>query len=97
MNTFFQRLLKNRSHKHAIDYIAEANSGISAVALLPQLYELLRGGTTRGLSSLSFFLIMLNSVIWLIYGIHRKTPPLIISSTFNATISLGILIMIFLT
>lgn len=90
----FQRLLKNGRHKHFIDYVAEANSGISAIALFPQLFSLLGGQSSEGLSPLSFSLIAFNSVIWLIYGIHRKTPPLIISSSFNALASMGILVLI---
>lgn len=90
----FQRLFRNRRHAHFIDYLAEINSGISAVALFPQVFSLLSGHASDGLSPLSFFLIALNSMIWFVYGVHRKTPPLIISSSLNAMASIGILILI---
>jgi len=96
MRSLFHRLLDNGRHKHFIDYLAEVNSGVSAIALFPQLFSLIGGQPSVGLSPLSFFLIALNSVVWLIYGIHRRTPPLIISSSFNALASIGILTMIFI-
>jgi len=90
----FDRYLKNKRHTHFIDYLAQANSVISAIALFPQLFGLLRGRTPEGLSVLSFILIASNSCVWLIYGVHRRTPPLIISSAFNAIASIGILTLI---
>jgi uncharacterized protein with PQ loop repeat len=96
MHAIFHRLFNNGRHKHFIDYLAEVNSGISAIALFPQLFALWGGQTSQGLSPLSFFLIAFNSVIWFIYGIHRKSPPLIISSSFNTLVSIGILGMIYI-
>lgn len=94
MLSVFHRLFNNGKHKHRIDYIAEVNSGVSAFALFPQLLAVFNGQATTGLSSLSFFLITMNSVVWFIYGVHRRIPPLIISSSLNATASVGILYMI---
>lgn len=96
MRSLFHRLFDNGRHKHPVDYLAEVNSGISAIALFPQLFALLGGQAATGLSSLSFFLIALNSCVWLVYGIHRRMPPLIISSTCNALASIGILTVIFI-
>lgn len=90
----FDRYLKNKRHTHFIDYLAQANSVVSAIALFPQLFSLLRGRTPEGLSISSFVLIASNSCVWLIYGIHRRTPPLIISSVSNAIASLAILAII---
>lgn len=87
------RLLGNGKHKHFIDYFAEINSIISALALFPQFIELLSGKSSAGISKLSFFLIALNSIVWLMYGIHRRAPPLIISSTLNGLASTGILLL----
>lgn len=95
MHSVFHRLFNNGKHGHFVDYVAGVNSGISSIALVPQLFTLLRGQTAAGLSSLSFSLIALNSCVWLIYGIHRRTPPLIVSATCNALISIGILTIIF--
>jgi uncharacterized protein with PQ loop repeat len=83
-------------HRHFIDYLADANSAISALALFPQLFTALREQTVGGLSPTSFFLIALNSGIWLAYGIHRRMPPLVISSSLNALASIGILAAMYL-
>lgn len=96
MRSLFQRLFNNGRHKHFVDYLAEVNSVISAIALFPQLFALLGGRSAVGLSSLSFFLIALNSCVWLVYGIHRRTPPLIISSVCNSLASTGILTVMLL-
>jgi uncharacterized protein with PQ loop repeat len=95
MLAFLRRLLANSDHHHFVDYLAGINSGISALALFPQFFELLESRSAAGLSVTSFFLIALNSVIWFIYAVHRRTPPLVISSTFNIVASVGILVLIY--
>lgn len=87
-------IFTDAQHHHVIDYLANINSGISAIALFPQLYTTIIDQTTIGLSGVSFFLIALNSLIWVIYGIHRHTPPLIVSSSFNFLASVTILAFI---
>ncbi len=89
------RLLNNVRHHHFIDRLAGVNSVISAVALFPQLFTLLRGQAPDGLSPTSFSLIALNSCIWLAYGIHRRAPPLVVSSTLNGLAASGIVLLIF--
>ncbi|MBI5654270.1 hypothetical protein HZC53_01250 [Candidatus Uhrbacteria bacterium] len=96
MLSYFHRLFDNGKHRHFIDYLAEVNSCISAIALFPQLFTLVCGGTSSGLSPFTFILISSTSCIWLAYGIHRHSPPLVISSSLNAFASLGILVMIFI-
>ncbi|MCW1892072.1 MAG: PQ-loop repeat-containing protein [Candidatus Uhrbacteria bacterium] len=97
IDKMFKNLLETFAdvqHHHFIDYLANINSGISAVALFPQLYTTIIDQSTDGLSGISFFLIAFNSIIWVIYGIHRHTPALIISSTLNVIASVTILAFI---
>lgn len=96
MRSSLKDVLTNAKHKHPLDHLANVNSGISAIALYPQLADLLNGKSSTGLSPLSFILIAASSSIWFLYGIHRRTPPLIISSFFNGAAAFGIVIMIFL-
>lgn len=95
MSFHLLRFLKNARHKHFIDYLADVNSGISAIALFPQLFALASGKPSTGLSPLTFFLIAGNSIIWLAYGAHRRIPPLIVSSSLNTLAAIGILFFIF--
>ncbi len=72
-------------HNHLIDTLALANALLSGITLYPQLFILIRSEVDiQSVSVLSFALIVLNSLIWLWYGVHRKTYPLIISSSLNA-------------
>jgi uncharacterized protein with PQ loop repeat len=95
MFPFFHRLMNNDEHHHTIDYLADANSVISAIALYPQLFALLRNSDHAGVSSVSFILIAINSCIWFVYGVHRHAPPLVISSFANALAAFGILALLF--
>jgi uncharacterized protein with PQ loop repeat len=83
-------------HNHWIDKLALGNAFLSGVTLYPQLFLLLTAGadTTDSISRLSFILIVSNSLIWLWYGVHRKTYPLIISSTLNAFAAAAILLIL---
>jgi uncharacterized protein with PQ loop repeat len=88
---FLQRIFNNDDHHHFIDHLAVLNSGISAVALYPQLFSLMQSRNPSGLSPVSFFLIAINSCVWMAYGVHRHAPPLVVSSAANALAAFGIL------
>ncbi len=86
---------QNVVHNHWIDKLALLNAVLSGVTLYPQLYILLVSEIdSASISVLSFALILSNSIIWLWYGVHRKTYPLIISSALNAIASGGILMLL---
>lgn len=70
-------------HNHLIDKAAFANGLISGVALYPQVFAVLSYGSAAGISSTSFVLIFLNSVVWLIYALHRRLISLAIASALN--------------
>lgn len=85
----------SKNHNHLVDKLALANAILSGITLYPQFFLLLVSEVrTEGFSELSFALIASNSLIWLWYGIHRKTTPLIISSALNVISSIGILVLL---
>ncbi len=85
----------NVIHNHWIDKLALLNAVLSGVTLYPQLYLLLVTEiNSESISVLSFALILSNSIIWLWYGVHRGTYPLIISSALNAIAAGAILILL---
>lgn len=92
----FHPLVDHPEHRHFIDYLAAGNSILSAIALFPQLFSLLFNQASHDVSVPTFLLIALNSLIWLIYGLHRKTMPLVVSSTLNAAASISILLLLYL-
>lgn len=79
-------------HQHFIDRLAFANSFVSGVALYPQAWAVLSTGSAAGLSATTFFLVFLNSVVWVLYAIHRDLLSLLIASLLNAFAS-GILVI----
>lgn len=70
-------------HTHFIDRLAMANGLISGLALYPQLFMALIGGTDN-LSGATYFLILVNSVVWALYALHRGLVSLLLASLLNA-------------
>lgn len=79
-------------HHHFIDKLAFANGIISGIALYPQVWKLFVSGSTAGISLVSFSIIFLNSLVWLMYAVHRELVSLAIASILN-TVASGILTM----
>ncbi|MDB5254505.1 MAG: hypothetical protein JWL80_571 [Parcubacteria group bacterium] len=83
------------SHHHIIDKLAVVVAVLSAVALYPQLYSLLKYGDGKEtLSAVSFGLIFVNNIVWTWYGYHRKMLPITLSSIITCIASGWILLLI---
>lgn len=78
-------------HKHVIDKLAFLNSIVSGVALYPQVWIVFANQSVAGVSFLTFLVIFLNSVVWLLYAAHRGLLSLAIASFLNGLAS-GILL-----
>lgn len=83
-------------HNHVIDKLAFVNSLISGLALYPQVWFVLKTGSIANISLLTFTVILLNSVIWVMYAVHRGLLSLGIASLLNAIASGILIIVIFL-
>lgn len=79
------------SHKHLIDRLAFFAGIVSGIALIPQVWLTLSTGTTAGVSFLTFFIIAVNSLVWLLYALHRGLIALGISSLLNFLTSLAMI------
>ncbi len=75
-------------HHHFIDRLALLNGFVSGVALYPQVWAVLSSGSTAGVSLPTFLLILLNSIVWLLYALHRGLISLGIASVFNILASI---------
>jgi uncharacterized protein with PQ loop repeat len=82
-------------HRHLIDRLAFANGIISGIALYPQVWNVVTTGTVSGISAVTYLLILVNSLIWILYAIHRGLLSLGIASLLNAVAS-SILLMVML-
>lgn len=82
-------------HHHLIDKVATLNAVIGSLALYPQLYGLIKETASRvNISKISFCLILSSSVVWFLYGLHRRNIPLIVSSALTFIAAAGILLLI---
>jgi len=70
-------------HHHLIDKLAFFNGIISGVALYPQVWAVLHGGDSENLSVSTFILILINSIVWVLYALHRRLISLAIASLLN--------------
>lgn len=75
-------------HHHLIDRLALANGFVSGVALYPQVWTVFSSGSTTGVSLPTFLLILLNSIVWLLYALHRGLISLGIASVLNILASI---------
>jgi len=80
-------------HNHLIDKLAVLNGLISGIALYPQVYEVLVNGTSNPFLGITLFLIFLNNLVWLIYGIHRLLISLMLAASLNMIASIILLVI----
>jgi uncharacterized protein with PQ loop repeat len=77
-------------HHHFIDRLALINSIIAGVALFPQVWVTYATGSIAGISPLTFFIILLNNIVWLLYGIHRSLLSITVAAFLNVLASLAL-------
>ena len=82
-------------HHHFIDKLAFLSGLVSGVALYPQIYVVLVSKSVTGVSLSTFVIILLNSLIWVLYAMHRNLISLVVASLLNAIAS-GVLIVLIL-
>lgn len=84
----YTTLMPEQLHTHFIDKLAFINGIVSGVALYPQIFNIVYNHAPSSFSTLSLFVIVLNSVVWIVYALHRKLVSLFIASLLNATAAL---------
>ena len=94
MKFLIKKLFSIDTHSHPIDRLADVNSIVSGIALYPQLFKIIFDDSIIGLSYVTFLIIAINSLVWIAYGYHRRSMPLLISSLLNLISSTGILLYI---
>lgn len=85
--------LSEEIHTHWIDRIAILNGFVSGVALWPQVVETLYTQITAGLSVWALFIIFINSLVWVVYAVHRRLISLAIASILNVFASFALLFL----
>jgi len=78
-------------HNHWIDRLAIVAGFLSGLALYPQVY-LLMTTSPEGVSIATFAIIFFNSIVWLVYSMHRGLWTLAIPSVLNIIASGAVLV-----
>lgn len=83
-------------HNHWIDRLAVVTAVFSGLALYPQVYTAISLGLTEGISTATYGIIFLNSIVWLLYAMHRALFTLAISAILNTVAAGTMLTWLFL-
>lgn len=65
-------------------------------ANLPQAYKVIKTRSTKSLSAISFLMLLLGSITWVIYGIYRDDIPVILANSIAGSLH-GIILFIKVT
>ena len=80
----FPKIFKSvGEHHHAVDWLADLVAVVSGFALYPQAWKSLHNGDHSDLSLATFVIVVSTSLIWVWYGAHRKSLPVMVSSGLN--------------
>ncbi|PKH49702.1 hypothetical protein CXF68_02880 [Tenacibaculum sp. Bg11-29] len=66
---------------------------LTTASFLPQVYKTWKTKSTEGLSLVMYSVFFVGIVLWLIYGIHLKSLPMILANGITAVSSLFLVIM----
>ncbi|QQG41100.1 MAG: hypothetical protein HYV37_00980 [Candidatus Levyibacteriota bacterium] len=70
-----------------------AAAGIGIVMFIPQVLQCMKTKDTKAISTFTFFLFALASLLWLIYGVLLKAYPVILVNSVLLVLSLFILFL----
>ena len=70
-----------------LGYLAGA---LTTVAFVPQLILTLRTRATQGVSLRTYAVLSVGLLMWLLYGIAKKSPAIIIANAITLTLALSI-------
>ena len=77
-------------------FIGVVAATLSSVQLIPQAIKIFRTKSAKDISLLTFIIILLGSVSWLLYGLHIKDPFIITTNSMVLILSSLIVVSKFL-
>lgn len=66
---------------------------LTTAAFLPQVFKTYRTKNTAGLSLTMYLAFFTGIILWLIYGIHLKSLPIILANSITAISTLSLIFM----
>ena len=79
-------------HHHWIDKLAVLTGVLSGFALYPQVYIVIMSASAENVSITTYAVILGNSIVWLVYSIHRGLLSLAIPSILNILASAAVMV-----
>jgi MtN3 and saliva related transmembrane protein len=75
------------------ELIGYAAATLATLAFVPQVVKSYRDKSTKDISLVMYLVFFTGVVLWLIYGIHLESMPMIIANTVTALLALSIIIL----
>ncbi len=75
------------------ELIGYAAATLATLAFVPQVVKSYRDKSTKDISLVMYLVFFTGVVLWLIYGIHLESMPMIVANTITALLALSIIIL----
>lgn len=66
---------------------------LTTISFLPQVIKIYKSKETKSISFAMYVVLSLGVLMWLVYGIHLKSMPMIIANTITLILTIYILFM----
>jgi MtN3 and saliva related transmembrane protein len=66
---------------------------LTTISFLPQVIKIYKSKETKSISFAMYVVLSLGILMWLVYGIHLKSMPMIIANTITLILTIYILFM----
>ena len=76
-----------------IQILGFAAAFFTTAANIPQAYKIIKTRSTKDISTMTYSLLFIGLVLWLVYGIMKNDLPIIIANAIAASIAGIILIL----
>lgn len=75
----------------AVEILGFAAAFFTTIANVPQAIKTIRTGSTKGISALTYSMLSLGLLLWVVYGIYKADLPIILSNAIAVILCLIIL------
>lgn len=75
-----------------VEFLGFAAGLITGITFIPQIFKTMKSKSVGDISVSSFALVVTSNVLWLVYGIIRMLPSVIVT---NSVVLITALVMIF--
>jgi len=66
-----------------LSFLATIFGSLMALSNLPQAYKIFKRKSARDISIITGFILFIGAIIWVLYGIEIKNPPIIIANSIG--------------